>query len=70
MDRPRKIKIVIAPQPLTEGAGVLVRRSIATRALSGRPLNEPIAQYEPFVMNTREEIEETLRELREGTFIR
>ncbi len=38
--------------------------------VSGRPLNEPIARYGPFVMNTREEIEETLRELREGTFIR
>ena len=38
--------------------------------ISGRPLNEPIARYGPFVMNTREEIEQTLRELREGTFIR
>lgn len=37
--------------------------------VSGQPLNEPIARYGPFVMNTREEIEETLRELREGTFI-
>jgi redox-sensitive bicupin YhaK (pirin superfamily) len=25
--------------------------------------------YGPFVMNTREEIEETIRELRNGTFI-
>jgi redox-sensitive bicupin YhaK (pirin superfamily) len=38
--------------------------------ISGQPLNEPIARYGPFVMNTREEIEQTLRELREGTFIR
>lgn len=37
--------------------------------VSGQPLNEPIARYGPFVMNTQEEIEETLRELREGTFI-
>jgi quercetin 2,3-dioxygenase len=36
--------------------------------VSGKPLREPIARYGPFVMNTREEIEETLRELREGTF--
>jgi quercetin 2,3-dioxygenase len=33
-------------------------------------LNEPIARHGPFVMNTREEIEQTLRELRDGTFIR
>jgi hypothetical protein len=38
--------------------------------ISGKPLNEPIARYGPFVMNTREEIDQTLRDLREGTFIR
>lgn len=36
--------------------------------VSGTPLNEPIARYGPFVMNTREEIEQTLQELRQGTF--
>jgi len=38
--------------------------------VSGRPLGEPVARYGPFVMNTREEIQQALRELREGTFIR
>ncbi len=38
--------------------------------LSAQPLHEPYARYGPFVMNTREEVMETLRELREGTFIR
>lgn len=37
--------------------------------VSGKPLNEPVARYGPFVMNTREEIEQTLRDLRDGTFI-
>jgi len=37
--------------------------------VSGKPLNEPIARYGPFVMNTDEEIEQTLQELREGTFV-
>jgi len=36
--------------------------------VSGKPLHEPIARYGPFVMNTREEIQQTLRELQEGTF--
>ena len=36
--------------------------------LAARPLGEPVEQYGPFVMNTREEIEQTLRELRAGTF--
>ena len=38
--------------------------------VSGKPLNEPIARYGPFVMNTQAEIEQTLRELQAGTFIR
>jgi redox-sensitive bicupin YhaK (pirin superfamily) len=38
--------------------------------ISGEPFKEPIFPYGPFVMNTREEIEETIRELRNGTFIK
>jgi len=37
--------------------------------VSGKPLHEPIARYGPFVMNTQEEIEQTLQELRQGTFV-
>jgi len=37
--------------------------------VSGKPLHEPIARHGPFVMNTREEIEQTLLELRDGTFV-
>jgi redox-sensitive bicupin YhaK (pirin superfamily) len=37
--------------------------------LSGKPLHEPIARYGPFVMNTEEEIAQTLLELRQGTFV-
>jgi redox-sensitive bicupin YhaK (pirin superfamily) len=37
--------------------------------VSGKPLREPVARYGPFVMNTQEEIEQTLREIREGTFV-
>jgi hypothetical protein len=37
--------------------------------VAGRPLHEPIARYGPFVMNTREEIEQALRDLRDGTFV-
>lgn len=36
----------------------------------GKPLHEPVTRYGPFVMNTREEINQTLRELRDGTFIK
>jgi len=36
----------------------------------GRPLGEPIAWRGPIVMNTREELDQAFRELRDGTFIR
>ena len=38
--------------------------------VSGKPLNEPIARWGPFVMNTRAEIEQTLAEIKNGTFIK
>lgn len=38
--------------------------------MAGRPFREPIAPYGPFVMNTREEIQQALIELRNGTFIK
>ncbi|TVT79659.1 pirin family protein [Pseudomonas sp. H3(2019)] len=33
--------------------------------IAGKPLGEPIVQYGPFVMNTREEIEQALRDFRD-----
>jgi redox-sensitive bicupin YhaK (pirin superfamily) len=41
----------------TQGARVLL--------LAGKPLGEPIVQYGPFVMNSREEIEQALRDFRD-----
>lgn len=38
--------------------------------VSGKPLNEPIARYGPFVMNTPEEIEDALKDLQKGTFVK
>jgi len=38
--------------------------------MAGAPFKEPIVPYGPFVMNTVEEIQQTLRELRNGTFIK
>ncbi|MFC6686863.1 pirin family protein [Jhaorihella thermophila] len=38
--------------------------------ISGAPINEPVAWHGPIVMNTREELLQAFRELREGTFIR
>lgn len=38
--------------------------------LAARPLREPIVQYGPFVMNTREEIEQAIRDYQSGEFVK
>lgn len=37
--------------------------------VSGQPLKEPVAWHGPIVMNTQEELNQAIRELRNGTFI-
>ena len=53
-----------------EGDGVAIRASRAASAvlIAGRPLDEPIAQHGPFVMNTQEEILQAFRDYRDGRF--
>jgi len=45
------------------------RHPVRFLLVSGKPLHEPIARYGPFVMNTREEIKQALRDLQDGTFV-
>ena len=61
---PRRVTKIIEPEPVVEGAGVQLTRSIATATL-----DEPIARYGPFVMKTKAEIEQALVDLRQGTFV-
>lgn len=77
-----KIKIGTADQsrPLeSQMAGVLssgerieirtTDQPAAFLLLAGRPLREPVEQYGPFVMNTREEIEQALSDYRNGQLV-
>jgi len=65
--------LVTAPRLIVWGDGGSVevhaeKKPARFLLVSGKPLNEPIARYGPFVMNTPQEIQQTLRELQQGTF--
>jgi redox-sensitive bicupin YhaK (pirin superfamily) len=53
--------------------GPLFLRSAALGArllvIAGRPLKEPVARYGPFVMNTREQVQRAVEDLRSGRFL-
>jgi redox-sensitive bicupin YhaK (pirin superfamily) len=68
-------KPVAAPALVLFGDGETIEASAGAGGgrfllAAAEPLHEPIARYGPFVMNTRSEIEQTLRELQTGRFIR
>jgi redox-sensitive bicupin YhaK (pirin superfamily) len=55
---------------LTDGDAVRVEageEGARVLALAGKPIGEPIVQYGPFVMNTREEIEQALQDYQSGS---
>jgi redox-sensitive bicupin YhaK (pirin superfamily) len=54
---------------LSDGDGVSVEagpQGVQFLLLAAKPLREPVVQYGPFVMNTREEIEQALADYRDG----
>jgi quercetin 2,3-dioxygenase len=63
-DLPRQAAGVLSPgERVVLGAGADGARLIL---LAGRPIREPVVQYGPFVMNTREEIEQAITDYQRG----
>ncbi len=60
---------VLTNDPAADGVVIEAGEAPARVLLiAGRPLNEPIAQYGPFVMNTQEEIYAAVNDYRSGLF--
>ena len=52
-----------------DGVTLLATKDTRLLLIAGKPLNEPIVQYGPFVMNTQEEIHQAMDDFRNGRFI-
>jgi redox-sensitive bicupin YhaK (pirin superfamily) len=65
VSQPKMIVLDDGDYVQTRAAGESVRFLLMT----GKPSHEPIVRYGPFVMNTKEEIEQALQDLRQGTFV-
>ncbi len=54
-----------------DGDGIQVRSETGVQfmLIAGAPFREPIVPYGPFVMNTVEEIQQAITDLRNGTFV-
>ena len=54
--------------PEADGVALAATEDARLILIAGKPLNEPIVQYGPFVMNTEQEIHQAIDDFRNGRF--
>ena len=57
---------ILKNTPQTDGVVIEARADTRLILVAGQPLKEPIVQYGPFVMNSKEEIYQALADFRDG----
>ncbi len=57
---------ILANEPLADGVVIEASADAKVLLISGQPLQEPIVQYGPFVMNSQDEIYQALSDFRDG----
>jgi hypothetical protein len=63
---PSQRMAILANQTHADGVILQAKTDSKVLLIAGRPLQEPIEQYGPFVMNTKDEIYQALSDFREG----
>ena len=59
---------ILSNSPEADGVTLAATGDARLILVAGRPLNEPIVQYGPFVMNTQQEIHQALDDFQNGHF--
>jgi hypothetical protein len=57
---------ILSNTPGADGVTLTATQDARLILVAGKPLNEPIVQYGPFVMNTQEQIHQALDDFRNG----
>jgi quercetin 2,3-dioxygenase len=58
--------VTVSPATNTNTTATTTASSLDILLIGGIPLNEPVARYGPFVMNTNEEIAQAIEDYRNG----
>jgi redox-sensitive bicupin YhaK (pirin superfamily) len=65
---PSQRMALLANTPDSDGVVIEASTDAKVLLIAGQPLNEPIAQYGPFVMNTQQQLHEAINDFRAGKF--